>query len=255
MLNVCIWFLLIAHSQPGSLFTPKIALKTLSSILLSTISIQLPIALNCTLLVPFSVHSQASSQDAIKYTPKHALKYTPNDAFKYTLKYILHNTHSLLGSMLPSTLPQRMLLSSSLDCMIPKMLLPAQSRDLLTHRYQVPGGMRLMVHGNQCVMCGQQVGWGVWCPVCNLWRVGCDLWCVACDVLHVVGARHHFVAAIITLSDIIVWMSCLERRLRQGCKMPHGHGVYICRLWLSRICRQFNLRKSSFLTVFPQRNV
>jgi len=255
MLNVYIWFLLIAHSQPGSLFTPKWALKTLSSILLSTIPNQLPIALYRTLSVLLSVHSQASSQDTIKYTPKHAVKYIPKDAFKYTSNYVLQYTPRLLGSMLPSTCSRGMVLSSSLDYLMPKMLPHAQFRNLLTHKFQVPGGVRLMVYGNQWVMCGRQVAWGVWCVVCDLWCVACDLWCVACNVWHVVGAREHFLAEIITLSDIIVWMSCLEWRLQQGFKMPQGHGIHICRLWFCRICRQFDLGKSGFLTVFSQRNV
>jgi len=59
----------------------------------------LPIALDGTLPAYLTVHSEVSSQDALKHIPEHALKYTPNCTR-------LH-TPSLLDYMSPSTLSRR----------------------------------------------------------------------------------------------------------------------------------------------------
>jgi len=49
-----------------------------SSTLLHMLTRMLPLALDGTQPACLTVHSQTSSQEALKHTPEHALKYTPN---------------------------------------------------------------------------------------------------------------------------------------------------------------------------------
>jgi len=129
--------------------------STFSSTLPSMLSKTHPIALDGALLACLTVRFQVSSQDTLKYSPEHALKYTPNCT--------QWHTPSLLRSMLPSTLSRGKTLLNSLDYILPCMLLRARSRDLLSCRRQVPGGVRLVAYGGQCVAGGgRRVVRGMW---------------------------------------------------------------------------------------------
>jgi len=140
----------IAHSQPAWLYVRKLAFKTLSRTLPSTLSSKFPIALDDTLQACLTIPSQVRSQDAPKYTPstlpctppgmlsrtlpialdgtlpacltvrsqvcsQDALKHTPEYALKYTPNCTRWHTPSLLDYMLPSTLSRGNTLPISLD--------------------------------------------------------------------------------------------------------------------------------------------
>jgi len=154
------------------------------------------IALDCTLPAYLTVHSRVSSQDALKYTPRHVLKHTPNCTRWYTAW--------LLGSPLPNTR------WSSLDSMVSWTLLHAQSGDLLSCRRQPAGGVRVVAYVRQCLVCGQ---WGVcsvlcmacglwhvahsmWHVTCGMWRVACGMWCVVCGMWHVACGMWHVVCGV-----------------------------------------------------------
>jgi len=108
----------------------------------------LPIALDGTLPASLTVHSQVSSQDALKHTLEHAHKYTPDCTRWHTL--------SLLDYTLPSKLSRGKTLAISLEYKLPCMLLRTRSRDLLSCRRQAPGGVRQVAGGRWQVAGG---GW------------------------------------------------------------------------------------------------
>jgi len=148
----------------------------LLSILPSTLSNTLPLALDGKLPTCLTVCFQASSQDALKHTPECALKCTPNCTRWHTAR--------LLNFTLPSTLSRGKTLPISLDYMPPCMFLHAQSRDLQSGRCQAPGGVRLVASDGQCLADGGR-------------RVACGMWRVA-------GGRRRMLAKIMTSVDIVV---------------------------------------------------
>jgi len=92
---------MVRDSQPAWLYTPKQALKKLSSTLPSTLSSTLPIALDNTLPAYLTIHFQVSSQDAPKYT-EYVVKYTPRHDPRDAPTCTRWHTACLLDCTLPN---------------------------------------------------------------------------------------------------------------------------------------------------------
>jgi len=145
---------LIAHSQPAWLYSPKPALNTLSSTLLSTLSTSpnctrwhIPSLLDSPLPSKLSRRAQVHSEYALKLSSKYILKYTLQHTLKDTSNCTRWHTPSPLGSTLSSTLWRGKTIPIPPDYMVPCMLLGVWSRAVLSWRCQAPGGGWLVAGG------------------------------------------------------------------------------------------------------------